>query len=392
MQFNISDRMKELRGSAIREMFKAMSDPQMISLAGGNPAAELFPKDEMAHIAEEILENNPVAALQYGISEGNVQLREKIIEIIKERENINCGLDEITIVSGGQQAIEICAKLFLNEGDCVIAEEPSFVGALNAFRSYGAVIKGVKVDDDGMDIDALEKAIAENKNVKLIYTIPNFQNPSGITMSIEKRKRLLDIAVKNNIFVIEDNPYGELTFTGEKLPTIKSMDTEGAVLYCGSFSKILAPGLRLGFLIAAKNVTEKIVLGKQVSDVHTSLLPQLIALEYLKKYDLGEHIEKLRALYKKKCGVMLDAIEKYLPKEVKHTTPEGGLFVWCSMEGIDALKIKDECMKKKVLIVPGNSFAADQSKISCGFRLNFSSTPDDIMVEGIKRLGEALKK
>lgn len=392
MQFNISDRMKELRGSAIREMFKAMSDPQMISLAGGNPAAELFPKDEMARIAKEILENNPVAALQYGISEGNVQLREKIIEIIKERENINCNLDEITIVSGGQQAIEICAKLFLNEGDCVIAEEPSFVGALNAFRSYGAVIKGVKVDDDGMDIDALEKAIAENKNVKLIYTIPNFQNPSGITMSIEKRKRLLDIAVKNNIFVIEDNPYGELTFTGEKLPTIKSMDTEGAVLYCGSFSKILAPGLRLGFLIAAKNVTEKIVLGKQVSDVHTSLLPQLIALEYLKKYDLGEHIEKLRALYKKKCGVMLDAIEKYLPEEVKHTTPEGGLFVWCSMEGIDALKIKDECMKKKVLIVPGNSFAADQSKVSCGFRLNFSSTPDDIMVEGIKRLGEALKK
>lgn len=392
MQFNISDRMKELRGSAIREMFKAMSDPQMISLAGGNPAAELFPKDEMARIAKDILENNPVAALQYGISEGNVQLREKIIEIIKERENINCNLDEITIVSGGQQAIEICAKLFLNEGDCVIAEEPSFVGALNAFRSYGAVIKGVKVDDDGMDTDALEKAIAENKNVKLIYTIPNFQNPSGITMSIEKRKRLLDIAVKNNIFVIEDNPYGELTFTGEKLPTIKSMDTEGAVLYCGSFSKILAPGLRLGFLIAAKNVTEKIVLGKQVSDVHTSLLPQLIALEYLKKYDLGEHIEKLRALYKKKCGVMIDAIEKYLPEEVKHTTPEGGLFVWCSMEGIDALKIKDECMKKKVLIVPGNSFAADQSKVSCGFRLNFSSTPDDIMVEGIKRLGEALKK
>ncbi len=392
MQFNISDRMKELRGSAIREMFKAMSDPQMISLAGGNPAAELFPKDEMARIAKDILENNPVAALQYGISEGNVQLREKITEIIKERENINCNLDEITIVSGGQQAIEICAKLFLNEDDCVIAEEPSFVGALNAFRSYGAVIKGVKVDDDGMDTDALEKAIAENKNVKLIYTIPNFQNPSGITMSIEKRKRLLDIAVKNNIFVIEDNPYGELTFTGEKLPTIKSMDTEGAVLYCGSFSKILAPGLRLGFLIAAKNVTEKIVLGKQVSDVHTSLLPQLIALEYLKKYDLGEHIEKLRALYKKKCGVMLDAIEKYLPEEVKHTTPEGGLFVWCSMEGIDALKIKDECMKKKVLIVPGNSFAADQSKVSCGFRLNFSSTPDDIMVEGIKRLGEALKK
>ena len=392
MQFNISDRMKELRGSAIREMFKAMSDPQMISLAGCNPAAELFPKDEMARIAKDILENNPVAALQYGISEGNVQLREKITEIIKERENINCNLDEITIVSGGQQAIEICAKLFLNEGDCVIAEEPSFVGALNAFRSYGAVIKGVKVDDDGMDTDALEKAIAENKNVKLIYTIPNFQNPSGITMSIEKRKRLLDIAVKNNIFVIEDNPSGELTFTGEKLPKIKSMDTEGAVLYCGSFSKILAPGLRLGFFIAAKNVTEKIVLGKQVSDVHTSLLPQLIALEYLKKYDIGEHIEKLRALYKKKCGVMLDAIEKYLPEEVKHTTPEGGLFVWCSMEGIDALKIKDECMKKKVLIVPGNSFAADQSKVSCGFRLNFSSTPDDIMVEGIKRLGEALKK
>lgn len=392
MEFAISERMKDLKSSAIREMFKAMSDPEMISLAGGNPAAELFPNTEMAELAYNILKENPVAALQYGISEGNVQLREKITEIMKERENITASLDETTIVSGGQQAIEICAKLFLNEGDCVIAEEPSFVGALNAFRSYGAVLRGVPMDDDGMNMQALEKTIAENKNVKLIYTIPNFQNPSAITMSLEKRKRLYDIAVKNNIYIIEDNPYGELTFSGEKLPTIKSMDSEGAVIYCGSFSKILAPGMRLGFVIASKAVTEKIVLGKQVSDVHTALLPQLIALEYLKKYDLGEHIEKLRALYKRKCEVMLDAIEKYLPKEVKHTIPGGGLFVWCSMDGIDAVELKEECRKSKVLIVPGNSFAADPSKKSGGFRLNFSAMPEDLMVEGIKRLGEALKK
>ncbi len=391
MDFQISNRMQSLKGSAIREMFKHMADPEMISLAGGNPAAELFPNEEMAQIASDALKYTPVRALQYGISEGNIELRNRIIDMLFERENMSVTLDEITIISGGQQAIELCSKIMLNEGDAVIVEEPSFVGGLNAFRSYGAKLVGVPVENDGMDLDALEKAIAENENIKMIYTIPNFQNPSGITMSAEKRKRLYEIAVKNSIFIIEDNPYGELTFTGKKLPTIKSMDTEGVVLYCGSFSKVLAPGLRLGYLVAPENVTEKVVLGKQVSDVHTSLIPQIIALEYLKKYDLNAHIEKMRVLYKRKCSVMLEAMDKYLAGKVTYTIPEGGLFIWCEAEGIDTLKLSQDTIKEKVLIVPGNNFAVDMEKPCSGFRLNFSTMPDDKLVEGVKRLGKVLE-
>lgn len=392
MDFTVSNRMKELKASAIREMFKAMADPTMISLAGGNPAAELFPNEELSEIAADILKNNPVGALQYGISEGNIALRERIIEFVKERENIDVALDEITIVSGGQQAIEITSKILLNEGDSVIVEAPSFVGGLNAFRSYGANLVGVEVESDGMNIEKLKETIKNTANVKLIYTIPNFQNPSGVTMSVEKRKVIYEIARDNGIFVIEDNPYGELTFDGVKLPTIKSFDKEGVVLYSGSFSKILAPGLRLGYLIAPSNFTEKVVLGKQVSDVHTPSLPQLLALEFMKKYDIVELIEKMRALYKKKCDVMVDAMKKYLPSQVTYTIPGGGLFIWCDAPGVDTLKLSKECVEKKVLIVPGNNFAADMSKPNSGFRLNFSTMPDDKIVEGVKRLGEVLRK
>ena len=222
--------------------------------------------------------------------------------------------------------------------------------------------------------------------MKLIYTIPNFQNPSGVTMSVEKRKALYEIAREEGIFIIEDNPYGELTFDGVKLPTIKSMDEDGVVLYSGSFSKILAPGLRLGYLIASKEFTEKVVLGKQVSDVHTSLLPQLLAYEFMNRYDISELIEKMRTLYKKKCDVMIGAMKEYLPENITYTVPGGGLFVWCNAPGIDTLKLSNECVEEKVLIVPGNNFATDQSLENSGFRLNFSTMTDDKLVEGVKRL------
>lgn len=388
MEFTVSERMKNLKGSAIREMFKAMADTTMISLAGGNPAAELFPNKELSAIAADILANEPVAALQYGISEGNIALRERILDLMRVRENIDAQLNEITIVSGGQQAIEIITKILINEGDSVIVEEPSFVGALNAFRSYGAELKGVPVDEDGMNIDKLRSVLDETPNAKIIYTIPNFQNPSGITMSVEKRRALYEIACERGIFIIEDNPYGELTFSGEKLPTIKSMDKEGVVLYCGSFSKILAPGLRVGYLIAPAAFTEKVVLGKQVSDVHTSLMPQMLALRFLEKYDIGELIEKMRTLYARKCNVMLEAMEEYLPSTVTHTVPGGGLFIWCNAPGVDTLKLSNDCIREKVLIVPGNNFAVDMSLPSEGFRLNFSTMPDDLLVEGVKRLGK----
>ena len=317
MEFEISNRMSTIRGSAIREIFKYAADPEVISLAGGNPAPELFPAAELAEIANEMLTKNPVLSLQYGVTEGYVPLREKVKERLKITENIGKENDDVLIFSGGQQGLDLSTKLLVNEGDTVIVEEPSFIGALNAFRAYGAHLAGVPMDDDGMNIEALEKVIAENKNVKVIYTIPTFQNPMGTTMSLAKRKALYEVAKKNHIIIIEDNPYGELTFDGTKTPTIKSMDEDGIVIYCGSFSKILAPGLRLGFMCADKAITAKATIAKQVTDVHTPMITQLMAYEFLCRHNIDELIVKMRANYAHKCATMLDAMEKYFPKNVK---------------------------------------------------------------------------
>ena len=396
MEYPISERMKTLRGSAIREIFKYAADPQVISLAGGNPDPALFPNEALSAIAADVLKNQPVLSLQYGITEGYLPLREAVKARIKRIENIGTENDDLIIVSGGQQGIELSIKVLVNEGDTVIVEEPSFIGATNAFRSYGARLAGVPVREDGMDMDALERAIAENKNVKLIYTIPTFRNPMGVTMSVEKRKRLYQIAKKNHILLLEDNPYGELTFSGEKTPTLKSMDTDGIVLYSGSFSKILAPGLRLGFLCAPKEIIQKVVIAKQVSDVHTPVLTQLLAYEYMTRYDLEGLIVRMRENYAHKCGTMLQAIERYFPGDVAYTRPGGGLFIWCDLgHGLNTLTLSQKAIEKKVVYVPGNTFMTDMDKPCSMLRLNYSTMPDDKIIEGIRRLGlvfdEALK-
>lgn len=393
MEYRISERMKPLRGSAIREIFKYAADPEVISLAGGNPDPALFPNEELSAIAAEMLRDKPVLSLQYGITEGYTPLRDAVKARIKRVENIGTENDELIIVSGGQQGIELSIKVLINEGDTVIVEEPSFIGATNAFRSYGAHLAGVPVQNDGMDMDALEKVIAENKNVKLIYTIPTFQNPMGVTMSVEKRKRLYEIAKKNSILILEDNPYGELTFNGVKTPTIKSMDTEGIVLYSGSFSKILAPGLRLGFLCAPKPIIQKVVIAKQVADVHTPMIPQLLALEFMNRYDLDGLILKMRANYAHKCGTMLKAMEEYFPRDISFTRPGGGLFIWCDLgHGLDTLPLAAKAVEKKVVYVPGNTFMADMEQPCSTLRLNYSTMPDDRIIEGIRRLGEVFSE
>lgn len=389
MEYNISNRMSGLQGSAIREIFKYAADKEVISLAGGNPAPELFPNEELSKIAEEMLAKNPVLSLQYGITEGYTPLREAVKERLQKKENIGSENDDVIIVSGGQQGIELTTKVLINEGDTIIVEEPSFIGATNAFRSYGANLAGVPMDQDGMNMEALEKVIKENKNVKLIYTIPTFQNPMGVTMSLEKRKKLYEIALKYNVLILEDNPYGELTFDGTKLPTIKSMDTEGIVIYSGSFSKILAPGLRLGFLSANKQILAKVVIAKQVSDVHTAMLPQLLAYEFITRFDLDELITKMRSLYAHKCKVMLDAIKQYFPQGVTCTKPNGGLFIWCDLgHDIDTLALSKKAIEKKVVYVPGNTFMVDMSQKCTALRLNYSTMSDEKIVEGIRRLGE----
>ena len=388
MDYRFSDRMSTMRGSAIREIFKFAADPEVISLAGGNPAPELFPNEELADIAAELLRNQPVLSLQYGVTEGYTPLREAVKARLKRVEHIDNADDEVIIVSGGQQGIELSAKALVNEGDTVIVEEPSFIGALNAFRSYNAHLAGVKMDEDGMNIASLEKTVAENKNAKLIYTIPTFQNPMGTTMSLEKRKAVYEIARKNNLIIIEDNPYGDLTFDGTKVPTIKSMDVDGRVIYCGSFSKILAPGLRIGFVCANQAIVQKIVVGKQISDVHTAMLPQLLAYEYMTRFDLDAAIVKMRANYAHKCRTMLDAIARDFPADVTCTRPNGGLFIWCDLgHGVDTQALAATCAANKVVYVPGSTFMVDMDKPSSALRLNYSTMSDERIAEGIRRLG-----
>ncbi len=388
MDYTISNRMSTLRGSAIREIFKYAADPAVISLAGGNPNPELFPNEALSDIAAEILREQPVTALQYGITEGYTPLREAIRARLARVERIGTDNDDLIVTSGGQQGIELATKCLVNEGDTVIVELPSFIGATNAFRSYGAHLVGVPVQEDGMDLDALEQALAENKNVRFIYTIPTFQNPMGVTMSVEKRQKLYDIAKKNGVLILEDNPYGELTFDGVKTPTIKSMDTEGIVMYSGSFSKTLAPGLRLGFMCAPRPIIQKMVIAKQVSDVHTPMLPQLLATEYMKRYDLDALILQMRENYAHKCKTMLDAMEEYFPSDVTYTRPGGGLFIWCDLgHGLDTFALSKKAIEQKVVYVPGNTFMVDMNTPTSTLRLNYSTMSDEKIVEGIRRLG-----
>ncbi|MBQ2696322.1 MAG: PLP-dependent aminotransferase family protein [Clostridia bacterium] len=387
----ISDKMLGVKASAIREIFKVAGKPDVISFAGGLPAPESFPVDAIKKICNDILDTEPVTALQYGISEGYAPLKQQILDRMREKEQIGTDNDDIIIVSGSQQGADLTAKVLLNEGDGVICEEPSFIGCLNTFRTYNAKLYGVPMTDEGMDLNVLEETLKNNKNIKLIYTIPTFQNPSGITSSLKTRKGMLELAQKYNVAILEDNPYGELRFSGEKIPTIKSMDTTGNVIYLGSFSKVFSPGLRLAYLIMDKGVMEKMVVGKQATDVHTNVFSQMIVSRYLKEYDIDASIENSRQIYKHRCELMLSCMDTYFPKNVSYTRPEGGIFIWVTLpEGVDSGKLMLEAVKRKVAFVPGNAFMTDIEAPSNCFRLNYSTMSDEKIEAGIKILGELL--
>lgn len=393
MDFTFSNKISSLQPSAIREILKATSDPSVIPLAAGNPAPDAFPVDAVRAVAKDILDKHPIEALQYGISEGYQPLRDTVSQWLKRRENIGKDFDEIIITSGATQVIDLLTKVICNEGDIVICEEPSFIGSLNCFRSYGCKLKGVPVEADGMDVDALEEALKTTENVKFIYTIPNFQNPSGTTMSLEKRKRLYELAVQYGVIILEDNPYGDLRTEGESLPTIKSMDTEGVVVYAGSFSKILSPGLRVAYCVAHKELIAKMTVGKQASDVHTPCLNQMIVNEWFKNYDVDAHIAKIQDIYRKKLNLMCDCIDKELGDFVEYVKPQGGLFIWCKLpDNVDMLEFVKKAVEKNVAVVPGNAFLMNDNDKSQYIRLNFSTPTDEGIVNGIKRLGEVAKE
>ncbi len=390
MEYRISDNMKNVKGSAIREIFKIANKPGVISFAGGNPSPLTFPVEEIKDIAVRALTDEPTMCLQYGITDGFEPLKVQVENRLKKQGTYVEG-NSVMITTGGQQGAELCAKCFLNSGDGVIVEEPSFIGALNAFRTYGAKLIGVKVEEDGIDINAVEEAI-KNNDVKVLYTIPTFQNPTGITMSLEKRKKLLEICEKNNVVIFEDNPYGDLRFKGEDIPTIKSMDKNGCVVYFGSFSKILSPGIRLGFTYASDEIIAKMTVAKQVSDVHTPVLTQYIAAKWMEENDLDAHIKKCCDLYGHQCDLMLSEMDKKFPECVKYTRPEGGIFIWVTLpEEYDANEAVKVCAEKKVAFVPGATFMTDLDKKSNCFRLNYSTMTDEKIIMGIDILAKALK-
>ncbi len=385
-----ADRVKHLEASAIREIFKLLAKPGIISFAGGAPAPELFPKNQLAEISKEILETKGEVALQYGVTEGYEPLRnwtkEKLIKEGNYRDGDNC-----IIVSGGQQGIALASKSLINPGDGVVCELPSFIGGLNSFRSYNAEILGVPLKEDGIDTDALEELLKNHSNIKILYTIATFQNPSGITASLEKRKKILELASKYDFLIFEDNPYGDLRFSGEDVPTMKSLDKEGRVIYFGSFSKILSPGLRLGFTCANAELMERMIICKQVSDVHTNVLSQMVAYEFLSRYSIEEHINKLREVYGRRCKLMIECMDKYFPSCVTHTSPEGGLFLFCTMpEKYDSAEVLKAALEKGVAFVPGKATMIDDKAKYSTFRLNYSNASEENIEKGIKILGEVL--
>ena len=394
MDYRFSNKVLALKPNAIREILKSASDPDVISLSAGNPAPDAFPVEAIREISERILRENPIGVLQYGVSEGYTPLRDTLKAYLKEKHDIGTEDDELIVVSGAQQVMDLAAKSFLNEGDVLICEAPSFIGSLNTFRSYNAELVGVSVEPDGMDMEELEKALDNNPNAKMIYTIPNFQNPSGVTMSLQKRKRLYELALSHNCLIIEDNPYGDLRYYGEDLPSIKSLDTEGIVIYSGSFSKVISPGIRVGFMCAPKAAMAKMIICKQGQDVHTTMWSQMICNEFMTKYDYEGHLAYLRKLYTAKADLCMKLLDEYVvPNGITYNKIDGGLFIWCDLpEQVDMLDFCKKLTERKVCVVPGNAFLTDSDLPCHSFRINFSTPTDEDLTQGIKEIGRLAKE
>ncbi|MBE6856628.1 MAG: PLP-dependent aminotransferase family protein [Ruminococcus sp.] len=394
MDYKFSDKVTGLKASAIREILKFTSVPGVISFAAGNPAPEAFPTEKIAQISADIFNEDPILALQYNITEGYTPLRDYLKNMMKQKNCFNPDIDDLIVTSGAQQANELACKVLLNEGDTLICESPSFIGSINAFKSYHVNLVGVELEEDGINLEKLEQTIKTEKNVKLLYLIPNFQNPTGRTMSLAKRKAVYELACKYDFVILEDNPYGDLRFEGEDIPSIKSMDTEGRVIYTGTFSKILSPGFRTGYVSAPAEIIQKIVVCKQVSDVHSNIWAQLVCLRFMNEVNIDEHFAKLRKIYKEKCELMLSYIDNGFSKKISYTKPEGGLFIWCTLP--DDCDMNAFCTKAvkdyKIAVVPGNAFCINETDKTTSFRLNFSTPTNQQISDGMEILASMTRE
>lgn len=393
MEYKFSDRVSNLKPSAIREIFKYAADPEVISLSAGNPSPDAFPAKAIEEISAKVLADDPIKVLQYSVSEGYTPLRDHLMDYMKKEHSTGSENDDIIITTGAQQIMDLCTKSLVNEGETVIVEAPSFIGSLNTFRSYNAKLVGVTVEPDGMDTDELEEKLKDNPDTKFIYTIPNFQNPSGVTMSLEKRKKVYELARKYDVLIIEDNPYGDLRYSGESVPNIKSLDTDGIVIYAGSMSKVISPGIRVAYCICPKPIFQKLVVCKQGNDVHTNIWAQYVCDEFITKYDFNAHLAMLKNIYTKKAQFCMDLLDKYCAPAITYNKIDGGLFIWCDLDKrIDMPDFCKEAVLNKVCVVPGNAFLSDENEECHSFRINFSTPTDEQLEKGIKILGELSNK
>jgi len=392
MQTSFASRMNILRASDIREILKVTQNPEMISFAGGLPAPELFPNIAIGEIAGNILRTNARIALQYSPTEGYQPLREQIAKRMNALWSVGLNAEEILVTTGSQQGLDLIAKLFLDDGDAVICESPTYLGAVMAFNVFKPRWIEIPTDDDGMDLTALESALRSEDRIKMIYVVPNYQNPSGRTWSLERRQGVVALARRFDVPLVEDNPYGELAFEGVTPAAIQSMDSTGIVISLGTFSKIFCPGLRVGWIAARRQFLEKFIVLKQAADLHSSTLDQIITSTYLETHDLEQDLAEKRAVYGRRRDAMVAALVAEMPLGVTVTNPRGGLFLWLELpEGIDARELLRASLERGVAFVPGESFFPNTQKKNT-MRLNFSNMPEDRIREGVQRLADAIKE
>ncbi len=386
-----ADRMRDLRTSEIREILKLTARPEVISFAGGLPAAESFPLDDIARAAREVLHEDGAAAVQYSTTEGDPELRASLAARMNRLRGTRFAADEVLVTSGSQQGLDLTAKLFLQPGTTLLCESPTYLAALNAFRVFGPSIVAVPTDDGGMVPDALERALATEREVRVIYVVPDSQNPSGRTWTLERRRALVRLAAAAGVAVVEDSPYGEIRFDGAPLPAVASLAGPAApVVYLGTLSKVFCPGLRLGWVAAPRPVLERYVLLKQSADLHTSTLTQRIAARYLRTHDLDRNVARVVAIYRERRDAMLEALERELPSGIGWTRPDGGLFIWVELpRGVDSREVLRAALARDVAFVPGGSFFPEPGHDNT-MRLNFSAMPPARIREGVRRLAAVL--
>jgi 2-aminoadipate transaminase len=386
MEISFARRMGLVRPSTIREILKVTEQADILSFAGGLPAPELFPVAEIQIACERVLREGGAAALQYGPSEGFAPLRE-CFAAESRRRGIDCTADDILIMTGSQQPLDLAGKIFLDAGDCVLTESPTYMAALQAFQSYEVRFAAAPTDELGLIPDSLP-ALIERERPKFLYTIPNFQNPTGVTLAAQRRQEIYAIAARYGLIVLEDDPYGALRYAGENIPPIKSLDTEGLVIYQSTVSKTIAPGLRVGWVVASEAIRRKLIIAKQAADLHTSSFDQRIVHRYLTDFDSPAHIERIRCAYGERFAAMDAALGEFMPAGFTWTHPEGGMFLWVTCPaGVDTHDLMLEAMKRKILFVPGRDFFPDASGQRF-MRLNFSNTPPKLIREGMGRLAE----